>query len=133
MTHQQKQQHTSTSVSIVSQARIVGIQAAGSSVDGDGVLVAEYDKVADLVHHVGALLGHQHTQESNLLRAAVAALKAWHWHESGRWQQRRAKHGLLQRQSDARAGGGVEDRATEEGGSRGGPSGEERTPSIASA
>ena len=106
--------------------------AAGCNGGWHGAPLPGLEKVAEHVH-VGALAGHQLAQESNLLQAVMAALKAWHWHESGRWQQRRAKHGLLQRQSDARAGGGVEDRATEEGGSRGGPSGEERTPSIVSA
>ena len=57
--------------------------AAGCNGSLDGALLPGLEKVAEHVH-VGALAGHQLAQESNLLQAAVGALKATWRRRSGR-------------------------------------------------
>ena len=86
-----------------------GVMAADCNGSWHDVPFQGLEQVADHVH-VEDLARHQLAQESNLAQAAVAALKAWR-RRSGKWRHGRAKAGLMRRQNDRRAGGGVEKRA----------------------
>ena len=78
------------------------------------------------VEHEEALVGHEHTQDSNLLRARCWVSKVCRHHGGTEWYHR-AEDDVLQKQSDSTPSGGVGEHAVGSSGGRGGAERGERT------